>query len=510
MECILRVLMVENSDEDVAKLESLLSKDGFDLYSERVETAEQMLESLKQKYWDLVLFSNDMDNFTLEDGIKLVRELNPDLPFVVISSEADEELIVYAMRLGANDFVSRKKYSRLLSVVRRDVSEFQMIPRIKSSQLQISKNEERYRRIAESITDVLIVLDSNLKCVYWNRAAEKLTGVSTRSALTRPFYELFPENPGLEIQDMLKSVLEQPKTTISTFIMIREEKEYHYEICAYPNESGLTLIIREIPQYQFTQDLINPQVEKENQLTQSQKLRILGLLTSGVAHEVRNPLNAISVVLEALFQELGDKPDYLLYKDHVFTHVERLTRLMQDLLELGKPIERSKVAIVNFYELVKESVALWKSSGNRSDYTIEIKRSGTEEELKVKCDPLKLQQVFMNILENASQHSPKGTVISICVQKEGKYVKVNICDQGTGIKEDNLKRMFEPFFTTRKKGTGLGLAIVKHILEVHNGTVAIHNSNPGPGCTVDIELPLYQIRKAGKLNTNEPVKMAAV
>lgn len=510
MECILRVLMVENSDEDVAKLESLLSKDGFDLYSERVETAEQMLESLKQKYWDLVLFSNDMDNFTLENGIKLVRELSPDLPFVVISSEADEELIVYAMRLGANDFVSRKKYSRLLSVVRRDVSEFQMIPRIKSNQLQMAKNEERYRRIAESITDVLIVLDSNLKCVYWNRAAEKLTGVSTRSALTRPFYELFPENPGLEIQDMLKSVLEQPKTTISTFIMTREENEYHYEICAYPNDSGLTLIIREIPQYQFTQDLINPQVEKENQLTQSQKLRILGLLTSGVAHEVRNPLNAISVVLEALFQELGDKPDYLLYKDHVFTHVERLTRLMQDLLELGKPIERSKVAIVNFYELVKESVALWKSSGNHSDYTIEIKRPETEEELKVKCDPLKLQQVFMNILENASQHSPKGTVISICVQKEGKYVKVNICDQGTGIKEDNLKRMFEPFFTTRKKGTGLGLAIVRHILEVHNGTVAIHNSNPGPGCTVDIELPLYQIRKAGKLNTNEPVKMAAV
>lgn len=510
MECILRVLMVENSDEDVAKLESLLSKDGFDLYSERVETAEQMLESLKQKYWDLVLFSNDMDNFTLENGIKLVRESNPDLPFVVISSEADEELIVYVMRLGANDVVSRKKYSRLLSVVRRDVSEFQMIPRIKSDQLQMAKNEERYRRIAESITDVLIVLDSNLKCVYWNRAAEKLTGVSTRSALTRPFYELFPENPGLEIQDMLKSVLEQPKTTISTFIMTREENEYHYEICAYPNESGLTLIIREIPQYQFTQDLINPQVEKENQLTQSQKLRILGLLTSGVAHEVRNPLNAISVVLEALFQELGDKPDYLLYKEHVFTHVERLTRLMQDLLELGKPIERSKVAIVNFYELVKESVALWKSSGNHSDYTIEIKRSEIEEELKVKCDPLKLQQVFMNILENASQHSPKGTVISICVQKEGKYVKVNICDQGTGIKEDNLKRMFEPFFTTRKKGTGLGLAIVKHILEVHNGTVEIHNSNPGPGCTVDIELPLYQIRKAGKLNTNEPVKMAAV
>jgi len=510
MECILRVLIVESSDENVARLVSVLSGDGFDIHPERVETAEQMLQCLKQKYWDLVLFSNDMEDFTLENGIKLVRESNPDLPFVAISSESDEELIVYAMRLGANDFVSRKNYSRLLSVVRRDVSEFQKISRIKSNQLQLIRNEERYRRIAESITDVLIVLDYNLKCIYWNRTAEKLTGVSTKSALTRPFYELFPENPGLEIQDMLKSVLEQPKTTISTFIMVKDEKEHQYEICAYPNESGLTVIIREIPQYQFTQDLINPQVEKENQLTQSQKLRILGLLTSGVAHEVRNPLNAISVVLEALFKELGDKPDYQLYKEHVFTHVERLTRLMQDLLELGKPIERSKVVIINFSDLIKESVALWKSSGNHNGYTIEIKMAEAEDELKIKGDPLKLQQVFMNVLENASQHSPKGTIISILVQKEGKYVKVNICDQGSGIKEDNLKRMFEPFFTTRKKGTGLGLAIVKHILEVHNGTVSIRNSTPGPGCTVDIELPLYQIRKSGKLSTIEPVKMAAV
>jgi signal transduction histidine kinase len=139
-----------------------------------------------------------------------------------------------------------------------------------------------------------------------------------------------------------------------------------------------------------------------------------------VAHEVRNPLNAISVVLEALFKELGDKPDYQLYKEHVFTHVERLTRLMQDLLELGKPIERSKVVIINFSDLIKESVALWKSSGNHNGYTIEIKMAEAEDELKIKGDPLKLQQVFMNVLENASQHSPKGTIISILVQKEGK------------------------------------------------------------------------------------------
>ncbi|HEX3019631.1 MAG TPA: ATP-binding protein [Chitinispirillaceae bacterium] len=510
MEYVIRVLAVESSDENVAMLKVLLSSDGFDVYAERVATAELMSELLQKKSWDLIIFSNDISQFSLENGIRIAKENNSDIPFIVISSRADEEIIVHALRLGVNDFVSREKYSRLLSIVRRVVTDFQVTLRKRSNELNVLRSEERYRRITESITDVLIVLDSDLRCCYWNKAAENLTGISTRSAMSRPFYELFPENPGMEIQYMLKSVIEHPKTTLSTFIMMKEERECHYEICTYPNQSGLTLIIRQIPQYQFTQELLNPQAEKNNQLTQSQRLRILGLLTSGVAHEVRNPLNAISVVLEALFQELGDKPDYLLYKDHVFTHVERLTRLMQDLLELGKPIERSKVMIINFSDLIKESVALWKSSGNHSGHHVEIQMSELEDEIKIKGDPLKLQQVFMNILENASQHSPKGTIINLCIQKESKIVKILICDQGSGIKDDDLKRIFEPFFTTRKKGTGLGLAIVKHILEVHNGTVAIRNSNPGPGCTVEIELPLYQIRKTGKSSVAEPVQMITV
>lgn len=506
MECIIRVLMVERSAEEVVKLESLLSKDGYDVYCERIETAEKFLECLELKSWDMILFSNEIPDFTVECAVKITKEINPDLPFIVISGKNDEELIVHAIRTGADDYIIREKYCRLLSVVRRVSDDFQIKLRRRSNELLLAREEERYRNIAESISDVLIVLDSGLRCTYWNKAAENLTGISTRSALSRPFYELFPENPGLEIQDMLHSILEQPRATVSTFVMTKDDMDSHYEMCVYPNNGGLSIIIRGIPQYRFTQDLIHPDGETENQLTQSQKLRILGLLTSGVAHEVRNPLNAISVVLEALFQELGDKPDYLLYKDHVFTHVERLTRLMQDLLELGKPIERSKVVIINLLDLVKESIALWKSSGNHNGHTVDI-QMGFEDEIKIKGDPLKLQQVFMNILENASQHSPKGTAITIWINKDGKFFKVKICDQGSGIKEEHMKRMFEPFFTTRKKGTGLGLAIVKHIVEVHGGTISIYNSIPGPGCTVNIEIPIFQMRKPVK--SSMPLQIAA-
>lgn len=494
MECVIRVLLVDKSVEDIPALKSLLSKDGYSMCYEVVDNENQMAALLKQKSWDMVLFSNDLPQFPVTSGIKITKEINPDLPFVVISSKPDEDSIVCAMKMGASDFVIREKYGRLLSVVRREIDDFQLKLRKRSNEMLLAKSEERYRSIIDSITDVLFVLDNNLRCIFWNKAAEKFTGISIKSALSRPFYELFPENPGLEIQDMLQSVIENPKTTVSSFIISKDDKDCQYEICVYPVNNSLTIIIKEITQYLFNQDLIHPDSDAANQLTQSQKLRILGLLTSGVAHEVRNPLNAISVVLEALFQELGDNPDYLLYKDHVFTHVERLTRLMQDLLELGKPIERKKVVIINFADLVRESVALWRSSGNHCGHNVEIQMEFIEE-MKIKGDPLKLQQVFMNILENASQHSPKGTVITIQVYRNNKFLHVKICDQGSGIKDEYLNRMFEPFFTTRKKGTGLGLAIVKHIVEVHGGTILIGNNDPGPGCAVDIEIPLYQIKK---------------
>jgi len=165
------------------------------------------------------------------------------------------------------------------------------------------------------------------------------------------------------------------------------------------------------------------------------------------------------------------------------------------------------VVTINLLDLVKESIALWKSSGCHNGHTVEIQMD-FEEEIKIKGDPLKLQQVFMNVLENASQHSPKGTTITIFVNKDGKYLKVKVCDQGCGIKEEYLKHMFEPFFTTRKKGTGLGLAIVKHIIEVHGGTILIGNSDPGPGCTVNIEIPIFQLKKQTKQSSNLQMTVA--
>ena len=109
------------------------------------------------------------------------------------------------------------------------------------------------------------------------------------------------------------------------------------------------------------------------------------------------------------------------------------------------------------------------------------------------ADAKKLQQVFINLLDNAVQHSPEGSPVRIEVlPPAGGKIEVRVTDRGAGLPADILPRVFDTFFTTRRGGTGLGLSIVKHIIEKHGGTISLANNEPQPGCTVSIVLPALE------------------
>jgi signal transduction histidine kinase len=233
------------------------------------------------------------------------------------------------------------------------------------------------------------------------------------------------------------------------------------------------------------------------QLRHLDKITLLGQLAAGVAHEVRNPLNAILAVAEALFQDIkdvGDNPDY--YKpflSHIRTQVDRLSNLMGDMLDLGKPIPPSGFLKEHLPEICSAAIDRWKQTALSHNHKVLFVAPAEENNLYVKADNSRLQQVVLNILENACHHSPEGSGIQLVIQSpKGSTLRVQIIDSGTGMPPENLSRVFEPFFTSRKKGTGLGLSLVKHIVWAHGGNVYIRNNNPPPGCTVEITLPVFQ------------------
>ncbi|MBD3316352.1 MAG: GAF domain-containing protein, partial [Chitinivibrionales bacterium] len=227
----------------------------------------------------------------------------------------------------------------------------------------------------------------------------------------------------------------------------------------------------------------------QEQLRQSQEMRLLGSLTSGVAHEVRNPLNAIMAIMEALFQEIGENPEYDPYLTHMKTQVNRLSTLMEELLTLGRPIRREQMREVRFAEVIRDS-ALASEQAQEEYHPIRVSIAPDIEDLVLMADRTKLEQVFVNLLHNAAQHSPVGAEITITAASDVTgAAAVTVTDSGSGIPEELLPRLFEPFYTTRKAGTGLGLSIVRHIVESHGGGVSIQNNVEGAGATARVWFP---------------------
>ena len=226
----------------------------------------------------------------------------------------------------------------------------------------------------------------------------------------------------------------------------------------------------------------------EERLMNARKMEVIGKLASGVAHEVRNPLNAIMAISEALARDLGENPEYRPFLEHIRTQVDRLSTLMRDLLDLGKPAEQLQLQRESLRDLCSSSLDIWKHTGFGTSHQASILWPLAAGDIFIPADSGRIQQVFLNLLENAAQHSPAGSEIRIVVHPpERNNVRISVVDSGAGVPADVLPRIFEPFFSTRKAGAGLGMSIVKHIVESHGGTIGIRNNDPPPGCAVEME-----------------------
>jgi signal transduction histidine kinase len=214
-------------------------------------------------------------------------------------------------------------------------------------------------------------------------------------------------------------------------------------------------------------------------------MSLLGSLVAGVAHEVRNPLFGISSILDAFETRFSDRTEYLRYTNVLRDEIGRLTVLMEELLEYGKPF-RGEMYLVSMEELVSRSIRACLPAAEVGHVEL---RSEVEEGLpKLRIDRRRLSKVFVNLIENAIQHSPNGGKVTVQGQKitDGNidWVECAIRDAGPGILEQDLPKIFEPFFSKRRGGTGLGLAIAQRIMEEHGGKLIAGNNSDGGACMI--------------------------
>jgi PAS domain S-box-containing protein len=218
--------------------------------------------------------------------------------------------------------------------------------------------------------------------------------------------------------------------------------------------------------------------------------RRLGLVAVGVAHEVRNPLFGISSALDAFRARFGERAEFAPYLKVLTEQVERLSRLMQDLLDYGKPSQvdlRRGDPTAAIAQALVHCQPLAERQGVRLRYLVNAPSP------RVAVDAARALQLWQNLIENAIQHAPADSrveVTSDVVRQDGRaWVEVRIADRGPGFRIEDLPRIFEPFFTRRQGGTGLGLAIVQRIVAEHDGLIEAGNS-AGGGALIRVRFPI--------------------
>jgi signal transduction histidine kinase len=230
--------------------------------------------------------------------------------------------------------------------------------------------------------------------------------------------------------------------------------------------------------------------KRQEQLVQAQKLSSLGILTSGIAHQLNNPLNNISTSCQILLEEIagGDPAFVRKLLNNIDQEVDRARDIVKGLLEFSRERE-FQLGWVNLASLTLKTLRLISS---QLPAGVEV-ATDIPEELDIYADGQKLQEVLLNLLLNAAQAMPDGTGrIAITASEEGVsgQVEIRVSDTGCGIPGENLSRIFDPFFTTKEVGygTGLGLSVAHGIVERHGGTLTV-TSKVGEGSVFTIRLP---------------------
>ncbi len=360
----------------------------------------------------------------------------------------------------------------------------------KANQLQELK--EYNENILESIDSGILVLDLNGCVARWSRAMETLYGRPRAETIGRTLDEIFPES----FMEALRGSL----------VMGRHEEIANIYKLHLPTPDGRALMVNvSVAPFQLDGerrgtilivDDVTARMRLEEQLQHSEKMASIGLLAAGVAHEVNTPLAGISSYTQLLLGDVsdGDPKADLLKK--IEKQSFRAAKIINNLLNFARSgTSEFETLDVNKILLDVLSLVDHQLEGAR----IKVRRELTEHLPSVRGNENRLQQVFFNLVLNARDAMPRGGWLTLRTRADDDAVIAEVSDTGDGIRKEDIKRIYDPFFTTKGigRGTGLGLSVSYGILQEHGGAIFV-DSAPGQGTTFQVALPPLRVAEAAQ------------
>jgi two-component system sensor histidine kinase HydH len=349
---------------------------------------------------------------------------------------------------------------------------------------RLRETQDYTRQVVDSMANGLLSIDADGRVLSYNNLSLEILG------LAQSEIEQFDLNRIIDFQTSGIS------KTLEEFVIIMDREititrsggdELPLAISVTPILTtdnacqGAVIILRDLREIKLL----------EEKVRRTEKLAALGKLSAAVAHEIRNPLSSIRGFAKFLGHALKDRPKDQEYADVMVKEVDRINRVVTDLLNFASPMELAP-EYVNPAELVAHTIRLVEGDAQTRNIIIEVNTENSPE--SVFLDPYQITQVLLNLMLNALQATGAGQSLNVGVamNKDSSAVSFWVEDDGPGIAGDHIEKIFDPFFTRREKGTGLGLAIVQKIVENHLGTVQVISPLPGKiyGCRFVISIPM--------------------
>ena len=493
-----RILILEDLPTDVDLMERELRRNGISFSSKSVETETDFREGLISYKPDIILSDYNLPAFNGMSALKLVKDISPSIPFIIVTGSMNEETAVECMKAGAADYVIKEHLSRLTSTVKSALEMKGLIEDRRKAEEALRKSEEFNRRIIESSNDCINILDLDGRLLFMNDGGQAMMEIDdVNTLLNESWLDYWDDDIKQLVLEALEKAVNRNIGTFQGYCPTMKGTPKWWDVVITPITNSEGAVERLLAVSRDITELKN----QSAQMMQVEKMSTVGTLASGVAHELNNPLmSVLGFTQYCLKHTVKEDKIFAVLKD-VEQEAMRCIGIVKNLLtfsHMGKEgVEKKQDA--SCAKIIERILKLltYRTEKERVIFIKNYEADIIDAYIQVNG----IQQVLLNIIVNAldALKDSDKKEIYIEIKHDDEITNVIIKDTGNGISQKNLDRIFEPFFTTKEvgKGTGLGLSISKSIIENNDGKL-ICESEIGKGTKF-----IIQLSKTKKEQTNE-------
>lgn len=464
----LRILVVDDDEDDFFLTNSIIKDiNGGDFVVDWCFRYQEALDHICHKRYDIYFIDYFLGAKTGLDLLREAVERDCEAPMILLTGKGNQTVDIEAMRVGAADYLVKSELTteKMERCIRYTMEKARSLKALRD-------NELKYRSIFERSKDAIFLADTDLRFISVNAATASLLGYKTEELADMSFYDLMIEPTEAGSLRILMETGEVDDVETDLLNKDREERNCIFSATVIERPDGS----------RYVQGILHDITglrKAEKTVLMAEKLAATGRLARTLAHEIRNPLTNIHLSLDHLrANEVDESQDG--YFGIIQRNAKRIGAIISELLDTARPTEMI-LQPTSLQDILDESITSAMDRIVLKNIKLQIRYP--DDILLIPADKEKLKIAFLNIIINAVEAMEEETGhLVVAMTTYGTACEVRITDNGSGISEDNLQRLFEPYFTSKRNGLGLGLAATLNIIQAHSAEVDVQ-SVVGSGTT---------------------------